>query len=398
MGFPWVKRMDKWLVGYLRSVVSRPRQVNRPIHLMFALVDHFEPPAPFTEHNLKTGRERINRWVREYPRLIETFVDSDGFHPKQTFFFPAEKYHKSYLDGLTDICSRGLGEVEIHLHHDHDTETGFRQKLCRFRDILHLEHGFLGTDSQKKPRYAFIHGNWALCNSLPGGKFCGVNNELSILKETGCYVDMTMPSGASPTQTKTVNATYYASNIPGRPRSHDYGLPVKVRPTGNPSGINVRPTGDHAGTNIRPPADQPKTAEGLMLIQGPLALNWHWRKWGILPRFEHADICGSNPPQPHRVNLWVRQHIHVHGRPEWVLVKIHTHGCQDRNMRVLLGSPMQELHQHLATHYNDGRKFCLHYVTAREMYNIVRAAEAGATGNPREFRNFEIQAPKISPL
>jgi len=31
------------------------------------------------------------------------------------------------------------------------------------------------------------------------------------------------------------------------------------------------------------------------------------------------------------------------------------------------------------------------------MYNIVKAAEAGAKGNPGEFRDFEIQAPKISP-
>ncbi|MEW5801287.1 MAG: hypothetical protein AB1847_04185 [bacterium] len=393
MSFPWIKRMDKWLPGYLCSVISRPRLVNRPIHLIFALVDHFEPPAPFSEKDIKTGSERISRWVREYPPLIESFVDSDGFHPKQTFFFPAEKYHKTYLDGLTHICSRGLGEVEIHLHHDHDTEAGLRQKLCRFRDLLHLDHGFLGTDSQKRPRYAFIHGNWALCNSHPGGKFCGVNNELSILKETGCYVDMTMPSGASPTQTKTVNAAYYASDKAGQPRSHDYGLPVRVRP-----GTTRQPAGKEGQRATAKEASMPAAKEALMLIQGPLALNWRWRKWGIFPRFEQADICGSNPPKPQRVNLWVHQHIHVQGRPEWVLIKIHTHGCQTRNMRVLLGDPIQELHRYLTTHYNDGRNFYLHYVTAREMYNIVRAAEAGATGNPGEFRNFEIQPPKISPF
>jgi len=43
-------------------------------------------------------------------------------------------------------------------------------------------------------------------------------------------------------------------------------------------------------------AQAPSPEDGLMLIQGPLALNWAWRKWGVLPRFEHADIRGSSPP------------------------------------------------------------------------------------------------------
>jgi len=40
--------------------------------------------------------------------------------------------------------------------------------------------------------------------------------------------------------------------------------------------------------------------------------------------------------------------------------------------------------------YNDGRKYCLHYVTAREAYNIAKAAEAGMDGNPDRFRDFLI--------
>ena len=40
--------------------------------------------------------------------------------------------------------------------------------------------------------------------------------------------------------------------------------------------------------------------------------------------------------------------------------------------------------------YNYGVNYKLHYVTAREAYNIVKAAEAGKAGNPGEYRDFVI--------
>ena len=34
--------------------------------------------------------------------------------------------------------------------------------------------------------------------------------------------------------------------------------------------------------------------------------------------------------------------------------------------------------------------YVLHYVTAREMYNIIKAAEAGKKGNPATYRDYLI--------
>ena len=79
-------------------------------------------------------------------------------------------------------------------------------------------------------KYGFIHGNWALDNSLPDGKHCGVNNELDVLRETGCYADFTLPSAPSPAQTRTINRIYYAIDDPLRPKSHDTGVPVGSGP------------------------------------------------------------------------------------------------------------------------------------------------------------------------
>ena len=217
--------------------------------------------------------------------------------------------------------------------------------------------------------FGFIHGNWALDNSRHDGRWCGVNNEIQVLAELGCYADFTMPSAPSDTQTPKINSIYYATDDPHRPRSHDTGVDVEV---GRPA------SGD------------------LMLIQGPLALNWRDRKWGLMPRTENSDVRASSPPSPQRTDLWVQQHIHVRGRPEWLFIKVHTHGAQERDMDSLLGAPAQALYADLGQRYNDGQRHVLHYVSAREMYNIVKAAEAGEKGNPNHYRDYVLPPPKSS--
>jgi hypothetical protein len=165
------------------------------------------------------------------------------------------------------------------------------------------------------------------------------------------------------------NAIYYATDDPLRPKSHDSGVPVRV------GGVA---SGD------------------LMIVQGPLGLNWRERKFGVMPRIENADVRRGCPPTPERVDAWVRTGIHVEGRPEWVFVKVHTHGTQERDMDTLLGDAARRMHEHLEREYNDGVRHVLHYVTAREMYNIIKAAEAGRDGDPDAFRDFLLPPPPHS--
>lgn len=62
-------------------------------------------------------------------------------------------------------------------------------------------------------------------------------------------------------------------------------------------------------------------------------------------------------------------------------------------MDTLLGEPAERMHAHLERRYNDGKRYVLHYVSAREMYNIIKAAEAGKAGNPAAYRDFELPRP-----
>jgi hypothetical protein len=373
LGAVWLevrrKHIDVWLGAWLRQRRPAVAADAGPVHVMFCFVDHFEPKWGRPQRPVED--ERVRTWCERYRQLASRHVDADGVHPQHSFFYPEEEYEKEHLDALATLCSQGFGEIEVHLHHDHDTADGLREKINRFGRILHERHGALVPDPKHPERLAFgfIHGNWALDNSRHDGRWCGVNNEIQVLAELGCYADFTMPSAPSDTQTPKINSIYYATDDPQRPRSHDTGVDVEA---GRPA------SGD------------------LMLIQGPLALNWRDRKWGLMPRTENADVRASSPPSPQRTDLWVQQHIHVRGRPEWLFIKVHTHGAQERDMDSLLGAPAQAMYADLGQRYNDGQRHVLHYVSAREMYNIVKAAEAGEKGNPHQYRDYFLPPPKSS--
>jgi hypothetical protein len=306
---------------------------------------------------------RVRRWRAEWPRLCHGVRDADGCPPAHTFFYPIEQYDAEILAELSCICRENHAEVEIHLHHDRDTAENLRACLKLGKTRL-TQHGLLSRDPQGRVRYGFIHGNWALDDSDPRGCGCGVRNELSVLAETGCYADFTMPSAPHPTQTSTINRIYYALDTPA-PKSHDRGIPMRV-------------------------GGSAPTPDALLLVQGPLGLNWRRRKWGVVPRLENAELAGANPPALERFRLWLDIGVHVAGRPEWVVMKLHTHGGIPRNMEALLGHPAGTFHRDLATQFHSGTKFRLHYVTARELVNILYAAEAGMQGNPGGYRDYRL--------
>ena len=364
------KNMDSWLFPYIARVLTGKPSVDGTTHVMFCFVDHFEPQ--WRNKDIEVERARVDRWFHDYPKMADQHKDADGLPPKHCFFYPEEEYRFEHLAKLADLCARGYGEIEIHLHHEDDTAENLTSTLTKFAETLHENHGALPVDPKSgQIKYAFIHGNWALDNSLPGGVHCGVDNELKVLRETGCYVDMTLPSAPSPAQTRKINSIYYAEGKDGQSKGHDTGVDVEV---GKPE------SGD------------------LMLIQGPIGLNFKWKTTSGMPHIENADVRKSAPPLKVRVDQWINSHIHVKGRPEWIFVKVHTHGAQEEDMDTLLADARNEMHSYLETEYNDGENYTLHYVSAREMYNIAKAAEAAKSGNPNEYRDFALPRPNYKRL
>ena len=360
------KHVSIWFGAFLRQRWHATRAVKEPspqlvTHVLFCIVDHFEPISATSTREQE--RERMRDWLDRYPKLASRHHDSDGRPPQHTWFYPGENYEPEYLDGLVGLCQQGLGEIELHLHHGHDTEETLRAKI-RKAILDFSKHGALVTgEVPQRHTYGFIHGNMALDNSMNDPSLCGVNEEITILKETGCYADFSMPTSPAISQTRKINAIYYAKDDPRRPKSHDTGVDVKV---------GRSPSGD------------------LMIVPGPLGINWHSRKWGILPRIENAEIQGSNLPTQERIRLWMKLHIHVKGKPEWVIVKVSCHGAEDQNRDALLGEPADRMYSYLEKEDRDRPGYALHYVTARELYNIIKAAEAGMTGDPSLYRDYVI--------
>ena len=357
----WHRNMHRWIVPYLMGELKKSlrKPVQGRLHVMFCVADHFEPYTRGASPG--QAEKRLKRWTTNLPALAEGIVGSDGKPYRHTFFYPREQYSRTLLNRLAEICRAGLAEVEIHLHHDNAASEELRADLLHFKRFLRQGHGLLSADKNTgEVKYAFIHGNWALDNSRPDGRYCGVNNELIILKETGCYADFTLPSAPSATQTAKINSIYYAKDNPRRPRSHNTGIDVRT---------GARPRGD------------------LLLIQGPLALDWKALKKGILPGIENAEIGGGRPPTIRRFDLWKRQHISVAGRPEWIFIKVHCHGALEKNADMFFHGEMRLFLEHLVEHARQSG-FSLHFVTAREMYNIIKAAEAGENGDPGAYRDY----------
>jgi hypothetical protein len=347
-----------------RAAFARRKETQEgTTHLFVCVADHFEPYWLNTDRNV--AHERVRRWQERYPRAVDGLSDNGGNRPRHNFFYPQEEYDPHCMDMLATLSQAGLGDVEVHLHHDRDTAEGLREKLVRFTGDLHSKHGLLHTDPVTgRPTYAFIHGNWTLDNSDPHGAYCGVNGELGILSETGCYADFTYPSAPHPTQPPIMNTIYYAAGDSRRRRSHWKGVDALYGQKG---------------------------AGSLLLVTGPLCVN-RSRRRRFMPTIENGDITDLNPAVPSRVDAWVRTGVHVRGFPRWVFIKAYTHGGQEPNAEHLLSDrpgSLAAMYRDLLARYNDGERFVVHFSTPWEMVGAIRALESGDEATIRAIERFE---------
>jgi hypothetical protein len=355
------KHLDKWIGGWARDRLRRRPRVAGTRHLLFAFCDHYEPL--WKGAGDEQGRARVAAWSERYPQLAAPFRDADGFPPRHSFFFPGEQYAPHYLEPLAELARRRLGEVELHLHHDGDTAPKLRADILDYL-AKYAAHGHLSRDAGGRLRYGFIHGNWCLANARGDGRWCGVDDEIPLLWETGCYADFTFPAAPDESQPNIVNSIYWPVGDLAARRAYERGELARV------------------GT---------RREDRILIVEGPLTLAR--RRLGV--RIENGDVQGADPPTAARVHAWVRQGIHVAGRPEWTFVKIHTHGAPEKNAGVVLGGGFGALHGALQT-YNDGARWKLHYVTAREMYNVACAAMDGRAGDPGEYRDYLLAPPPVA--
>jgi hypothetical protein len=374
-------RTIRWLPAYAWQRFTRRSIPAVGGHVMIAVADHFEPAILPHTHGERAPRDeqerRLERWCRNYPKAVGDWPDSDGRTFCHTYFYPAEQHDRGLIERLAAHCHEGWGELEIQLHHGTrkpDTPANTRRQLVEFRDAL-AGHGCSSKEEgQVAPRYAFVHGNSTLANS-GGGIGCGVDEELQILAETGCYADFTLPSAPHPAQVSKINSLYECTLPLERRAPHRRGRALE---------------------RGHPPSIFP------LMIQGPLLLDVARRKRGLpFPRIENGALTGLNPPSLRRLSLWREAAIAVRGRPDWLFIKLSCHGMDPRDEEAMLGASLEkflrELREDVLTH----DRFRVHFVTARELVNIILAACDGREGNPRDYRDYRLKAIRsfqLSPL
>ncbi len=339
MGVGLIRHSQIWGPGYVKQRVRRilagqPRSLHR---IWVTIADHYEPR--WGGADLGKAQSRVSLWRSAWPAIAKTCpTDTAGKPPQYTFFFPEEEYHPTFIEPLAEMVRCGISDVEVHLHHDGEGRQNFTERISTFCRTLHNDHGLLRKRNGRLT-FGFIHGNWALDNSRPDGRWCGLNDEIRLLATLGCYGDFTMPSGDSPTQARLVNTVYWCNGDPNRPKSYDDGVPVIFG-----GGIE----GD------------------LLMIPGPLGIRWKDR---VLPRLETGELSGYDMATPYRVKRWVELSPRIGGDS---FIKLHTHGAQEQNSSGLLGGGLRALFDLLVA--EAGRRSCaIYFVSAWQMYLAVDA-------------------------
>jgi hypothetical protein len=344
-----------WLPGYAVWWWNRPPLAERT-HLLVLFADHWEP---------STFYERADRWEEGYPRLADRHRDSEGRPLQHTWFYPVEQPYTYPLQVLQRLVQRGYGEVEVHFHHRDDSRVSAGRKIDVGLQLLQ-SYGFAKTITGET-RFAFIHGNMHLDGS---GEYCGVTEELALLKEKGCFADFTFPALWEQSQPSHVNELRYVIDDP-KPKSYDSGQVVSV--------------------GSAPPP------QGLLLFPGPLSVTYAGLS-RLLLGAEDGHLRAGVPMSTARVDRWVNTAVHVNGRPEWVFVKLWGHGAaSDGDVEDLLDGSFDRALDYMEQRYNDRERYTLHYVTAREAYNVAMAAAAGMSGNPACYYDWAIPPYQAGP-
>ncbi|MGI8669981.1 MAG: hypothetical protein ACR2J3_09090 [Aridibacter sp.] len=361
-----------WLVRYPfeRAKSFFGRTAFEKKHIIFTIADHFEPAwSPDGLLNPDEQKRALDAYYKLARKTGEATIDADGTMFRHTNFYPAEQYDKDLLNTLAEMEAEGLGEVEIHLHHGvetPDTAENLRKQLVQFRDILAEDHKCLSRlDGKGQPMYAFVHGNLALANSC-GGRFCGVDEEMQILAETGCYADMSLPSAPDQSQVPVINKIY------------ECGLPLNEK------------VPHRTGKSVEINGNSPRLP---LIFTGPLIFNWTRRIKGLpVPRIEDGGLVYNQAMDLDRFRRWQNANITVKGNSEWVFIKLYCHGFFDYDQSASIGEDAVRFFNEIIENGEKSGDYKIHFASAREATNMVFAAIDGKKGNPNDFRDYRLKS------
>jgi hypothetical protein len=187
---------------------------------------------------------------------------------------------------------------------------------------------------------------------------------MQVLAETGCYADFTLPSAPDVSQVPRINALY------------ECGGPLHLRAP-HKSGRNIRV----GQTPVLP-----------LIFTGPLIFDWSRRKRGVpVPRIDNGALTANYPLTVKRLTRWRSAHISVLGRPDWIFIKLYSHGFFEADQQAMIGADMQRFLEEAMSEAERSGDFKIHFTTAREAFNIAMAAVDGHSGEPGLYRDYRLR-------
>lgn len=352
-----MRGLEKWLHG-LRRRPQRP--VENPLgtrHVLIALCNRLSSVASEADKSAM-----VRRWIGESARLREEFPAAQAFSLKHTFSLPPEEASAAWAPELAALCRVAGCEIELAPPRDAKSAAGLRRERIEAGKERLAQSGWLGRDRSGAARFCFVH-------RAEGSSAFGLGDQAGMLRDAGCAASFPfdLKPGVVPEEFEN-SLVYFLESEAAGPRQ---GL-RRVRAERETRGA------DRTGLLVAPPPFCPEAGR---------------KTFGFKPEIDQGEIGAAALPTADRLHRWLDCRLTVEARPNWLFVVLHTDGFSPENASMLFGEPMRDFHRKLRSIAARDRTLCLHGVTARELVNILHAAEAGHSGNPLQFCDFRYLPP-----
>jgi hypothetical protein len=129
-----------------------------------------------------------------------------------------------------------------------------------------------------------------------------------------------------------------------------------------------------------------------IIFEGPLVFDWTRRIRSVpVPRLDDGALAQNYPLSIERFNRWRSARISVAGRPDWVFVKLYSHGFFDWDQDAMIGAQMRRFMSEVLAASEKTREFSVYFASAREAFNMVMAAVDGRSGSPGQYRDYKLR-------
>ena len=110
----------------------------------------------------------------------------------------------------------------------------------------------------------------------------------------------------------------------------------------------------------------------------------------VVPRIDNAELSDRMRLTANRYARWRRNAVVVAGREDCLFIKLHCHGMDPKDADVMIGEGRRVFLEGLV---REARRWSdhLHFMTTRELVNVMLALCDGATGDPGRYRNYRLE-------